>query len=82
MASPARAEAQLAQPMMTLRAAAKRLKTNVYGILKLIAVRDLDGQKILNAAGDTNIQVSVASVEAYAKRQDAGEVAPVEADSL
>ena len=82
MGSPARAERLPAEPMMTLRAAAKRLKTNVYGVLKLIATGDLDAQKVLNAAGDTMIQVSVSSVESRLALQEAGQAPVVEAVSL
>ena len=56
---------------MTLRAAAKRIGTNVYGVMRLMAEGEFSGEKVHNAAGGHAMQVSVDEVEGYLARRDA-----------
>jgi hypothetical protein len=57
---------------LTLRAVAKRLGLNAYGVLNLIAGGELEAQKVTNAAGGTSFQVFEDSAQSYLDRQATG----------
>ncbi len=56
---------------MTMRAAAKILGENPYGVLRLIAEGEIRAQKVHNAAGGHTLQVLSESVTEYTARRQA-----------